>query len=150
MEKVKLIECSPHPKKTGRMKKSVREGLAFEAKVQEALKGMFPQAEHFPSQWLSFEFDGKIRHAQPDHYIKLRKGLLIFEVKLRHTPRSCAQLLRYGELLHQVYPHLPIFLIEVFKYQDWVDYPHTTYVLEGEPNQWKLNQNSIGLLNLYL
>lgn len=150
MEKVKFATGAPHPKTAGRKKKCVKEGLAYEKRVQAELLDLFPQAEHFPSQWLSYEVDGKKRHAQPDHFIITAKGLLIFEVKLRHTPSSCSQLLRYGELLGQLYPNLPIYLIEVYKYQDWVDYPHATYRLEESPLRWDLNPEAIGLLNLFL
>lgn len=149
MTKVKLVEYSPHPKSAGR-KRSVREGLAYEKRVQAELLEAFPHADHYPSQWLSFEEEGKLRHAQPDHYVLINHRLVIFEVKLRHTPGSCAQLLKYRDLLSQLYPDQDIYLVEVYKYQDWVNYPAPTMRLSSLGDFRNLDTESIGLLNLYI
>lgn len=118
---VSFAKTAPYPRKVAK-KACIKEGLEFEAKAQSFLTRKF-SGEHFGSKWITYTCGGKVFHAQPDHFTRVDGKLFIFEMKLRHTPRSAAQLAKYGELLNRLFPEDEIILVEVYKYWDWVVYP---------------------------
>lgn len=145
--RVAFSERSPFPRKVAK-RGCVREGLEFEAKAQIHLDKQ-SLGEAFHSKWIEFTFTGDslLKHAQPDSFYLAGNRIYLFEMKLRHTPRSAAQLMKYKELLHELYPTYSITLIETYKYWDWIVYPQASkQITISEINT--LKDGEIGLLHL--
>ncbi len=148
VEKVKFADKAPYPRKVAK-KACIKEGLAFEAQAQIQLEklGFFGKAYH--SKWIEFQILGEtsVRYAQPDSFFVAPEVVYIFEMKLRHTPRSAAQLAKYGELLQALYPKHKIKLIEVYKYWDWIVYPAKSEKVDAQ-GVLKIPFDTIGLLHI--
>jgi hypothetical protein len=147
IERVRFAPKAPFPRKVAK-KACIREGLAFEADAQLAIDKMKPlTATAYHSQWLEYYSHGQKYHAQPDLFILGQGVLWIFEMKLRHTPRSAKQLSMYGELLSLLYPGKTIKLVEVYKYWDWVTYPAETITLTEEELFSNWATDAVGLFH---
>ena len=145
---VTFCKTAPFPRHIAK-KACIRDGLAFEADVQIWLGKNLPEgAVHYPSKWISYKIRDRLCHAQPDSFVIFNDTLFVFEMKLRHTPRSAKQLAGYGELLSQLYPDLKIKLVEIYKYWDWVDYPADVTPLEEDKIFEGWDGTTIGLLNI--
>lgn len=132
MINVRFAKKAPFPRKIAK-KACIREGLEFEAKAQLALDKL-SLGEAFHSKWIAFDTDDGVRHMQPDSFYidEPRLTIYLFEMKLRHTPRSAAQIAGYHELLLELYPNYRFKLFEVYKYWDWVVYPAESVKIEAE------------------
>lgn len=147
---VHFAKHAPFPRKVAK-KACIKEGLEFEARAQRWLEHKMPiSATHLPSKWISYTLDKQACHAQPDSIIIHNNTIYIFEMKLRHTPRSAAQLAKYARLLHLLYPIYEVKLIEVYKYWDWVAYPSDVSTLSEDSIFAGWPSTTIGLLHLTL
>lgn len=116
----------PHAIKRSR-KKSVKAGLRFEALAQLHIEKHFPvQGDWYHSKWIEYRVEGENfkRHGQPDSFLVTPTHTYIFEMKLRHTPRSLSQLTLYRELVGKLFPNRTIIMVELYRYWDWLPYPH--------------------------
>jgi hypothetical protein len=144
---VKFAEKAPYPRKVAK-KACVKEGLEFEAKAQRFLEKLGIFGKPFHSKWIAYDNGDGLRHAQPDSFFILNDRIFLFEMKLRHTPRSAPQLVSYRDLLQCLYPEHKITLIEVYKYWDWVVYPAKHQRVEAAEMVLGIDDGVIALLCL--
>lgn len=107
-----LTAHNPWPKRRARGSRS--KGLAYERKVQRALRRSFPRA--FCGQWIVFEDANGRGYAQPDAYALRHADILLLEAKLSYRESAWEQMRRlYVPLLEFIYAR-PVTCVLVTKY----------------------------------
>lgn len=138
---VRWSEKDPWAEVSRRPRGAKKEGLLFEAEVSEVLSQVEPPWFYLPGMWISYrDLEGAERHAQPDGLlVNFREGMVVVcEMKLRHTKKAEPQLIRYINLVAQLFPQpeWKVRGVEIYKYWDFV---HTGMdQVEGfDPRGWQ-------------
>lgn len=133
---LKFVEaCKPPPFSTGakKLKGSAAKGIAYEKKVNKALKKWVEEGaiegELWLGPWIRFEDENGIGLAQPDAVVRQTDRVLIFESKLKQTKSAIPQLKMYGDLLEPLMKVPPVY-IQCFKFPSysrdllWLELPN--------------------------
>lgn len=102
-------DCIPRARN---LRSAQRQGLAYEKKFGRwlALQGLSPRS----GQWLRFYDAQGSGLAQPDHFLILPRGVVLFECKLSESPEAWPQLAFYSVLLSRALS-LPVLEVQVCK-----------------------------------
>lgn len=114
LRSVEVLEGWPSAVPQARRLRGARAaGVAYERKFGRFLAKLFPAVES--GRWIRFADQKGLGLAQPDHFVPLASGVILFECKLSETPQAWSQLAFYSELLASCFG-LPVIEVQVCKH----------------------------------